>query len=151
MHEKIWAKCMESIGSKIPEQSFKTWFKPIVPIKFSLPVLTIQVPSQFFYEWLEDNYVQILKEAIQGEIGSEGKLEYSVIVDKGNSTNQPYTVNLAQKKGSSKFGQNKGDQKQYSSNPFEVQTVQGIYQNSNLNLEHTFDTYIVHDNTPLRL
>ncbi len=105
MHVKIWDKCLGLIGSEIPEQSFKTWFEPIIPIKFTHPVLTVQVPSQFFYEWLEDNYVHVLKAAIRAEIGKEGKLEYSVIVDKGNSSNQPYTVNLAQKKGFSKFGQ----------------------------------------------
>lgn len=145
MHVKIWDKCLEFIGSKIPEQSFKTWFEPIIPIKFTHPILTIQVPSQFFYEWLEDNYVQVLKAAIQAAIGEEGKLEYSVIVDKGNASNQPYTVNLAQKNGISKFGQIKGDQNQRFASPFALQAIDGCYQKSNLNPENTFETYIEGD------
>lgn len=136
---------MTYIGSKIPEQSFKTWFSPIVPIKFEHPVLTIQVPSQFFYEWLEDNYVKLLKEAIQSQIGPEGKLEYSVIVDNGNSINKPYTVNLAQKKDFSSFGQNKARNTNNFTSPFSLPEIHNSHQNSNLNSEYTFDTYIEGD------
>ncbi len=136
---------MNFIGSKIPEQSFKTWFKPIVAIKFDHPILTIQVPSQFFYEWLEDNYVQILKEAIQAEIGPQGKLEYSVIVDKGNSQNQPYLVNLAQKKENPSYGRNRNNNGQNFSSPFILPEIQNSHQNSNLNAEYTFETYIEGD------
>ena len=57
-------------------------------------VLTIQVPSQFFYEWLEEHYVNVLREVIQEHLGSEGKLEYSVVVDQGSDKTNPYTINL---------------------------------------------------------
>ncbi|MEI4908278.1 DnaA N-terminal domain-containing protein, partial [Klebsiella pneumoniae] len=75
------------------EQSFKTWFVPIIPVKLENKVLTIQVPSQFFYEWLEENYVSVLRRAIDAELGENGRLEYSVIVDKGNEVNRPYSIN----------------------------------------------------------
>ena len=42
--------------------------------------MTIQVPSQFFYEWLEENYVHTLKEAIAQEMGKGARLEYSVVM-----------------------------------------------------------------------
>jgi len=145
MHNKIWDNCLVYISGKIPEQSFKTWFKPIKPIKLDKHILTIQVPSQFFYEWLEDNYVHILKGAIRAEIGDEGKLEYSVIVDGGDKSNQPFTVNLAQKNGFSKVGQNNGRGKSGAVSPFTIQEVAGCYQNSNLNPQNTFDTYIEGD------
>ena len=56
-------------------------------------VLTIQVPSQFFYEWLEDNYVPVLKRAIHTVLGPTGRLEYSVVVDSGNQQTPPVSVN----------------------------------------------------------
>lgn len=145
MHQEIWDKCLSYIKGKIPEQSFKTWFSPIVPLKFQNNILTIQVPTQFFYEWLEENYVRILKEAIQKAIGSQGRLEYSVIVDNGNSLNQPYTVNLAQKNSSIKVGQNRGGQENSFRSPFSVPEVADCYQESNLNKENTFNTYIEGD------
>ncbi len=58
-------------------------------------MLTIQVPSQFFYEWLEDNYVNLLRKALDYAIGRDGLLEYSIIVDKGNESHQPLTMNVS--------------------------------------------------------
>ena len=47
----LWNQCLNIIKNDISEQSFATWFAPIVPLKFQNNTLTIQVPSQFFYEW----------------------------------------------------------------------------------------------------
>jgi chromosomal replication initiator protein len=52
------------------------------------------VPSQFFYEWLEEHYVHVLRTAIDAELGVEGRLEYSIVVDKGNEKNKPYVINI---------------------------------------------------------
>ncbi|AIZ64530.1 chromosomal replication initiation protein [Hymenobacter sp. DG25B] len=90
----VWANCLRIIRSSIGEQSFRTWFEPIVPIELQGNVLIIQVPSQFFYEWLEEHYVEELKRGIYQELGPEGRLEYSIVVDQGNSQNKPRTVNI---------------------------------------------------------
>ena len=63
------------------------------PLRVEGDVLTIQVPSQFFYEWLEDNYVPVLKRAIHTVLGPTGRLEYSVVVDSGNQQTPPVSVN----------------------------------------------------------
>jgi len=90
----IWDNCLSYIRENVGEQPFHTWFKPIVPIQYQNGVLTIQVPSQFFYEWLEENYVHLLRKAIDKEIGRHGRLEYSVIVDQGNAQSKPLAINL---------------------------------------------------------
>ena len=91
MHELIWKNCLEYIKERIPNQSFNTWFKPIKPLRSEGNILTIQVPSQFFYEWLEENYVHTLKDAIAKEMGANARLEYSVVmedskIENGNAT-----------------------------------------------------------------
>ena len=91
------------VKEQIPEQSFNTWFMPIVPVKLEDSTLTIQVPSQFFYEWLEENYVHILQKVIQKVIGQNGKLEYSEVMDNGSASNQPYTFKVGGKKFSSRL------------------------------------------------
>jgi chromosomal replication initiator protein len=90
----VWANCLRIIQSNIGEQSFRTWFQPIVPVALQANLLIIQVPSQFFYEWLEEHYVDVLKKAITQELGPEGQLEYSIVVDQGNEQARPRTVNL---------------------------------------------------------
>ncbi|TDE10324.1 chromosomal replication initiator protein DnaA [Dyadobacter psychrotolerans] len=93
--DQIWNACLSVIQQHIPDQSFRTWFEPIRPLKLYGKVLTIQVPSQFFYEWLEDNYVNLLRKALDYAIGRDGLLEYSIIVDKGNEKHQPLTMNVS--------------------------------------------------------
>lgn len=90
---KVWDNCLEVIKDNVSTQSFKTWFEPIKPIKLHEGVLTIQVPSQFFYEWLEEHYITLIKKTIKKELGAEGRLEYSIIME--NTYNaKPYTVKV---------------------------------------------------------
>ncbi|TGE19267.1 chromosomal replication initiator protein DnaA [Hymenobacter elongatus] len=92
--QTVWVNCLRVIKANIGEQSFRTWFEPIMPVQLHNNVLIIQVPSQFFYEWLEEHYVDVLKKGIYQELGPEGRLEYSIVVDQGNSQNKPRTVNI---------------------------------------------------------
>jgi chromosomal replication initiator protein len=94
LHEKIWTKCLSIIKDNITLNSFNTWFAPIKPVRIVNNVLTIQVPSQFFYEWLEEHYIELLKKTIKKELGSDGRLEYSIVMDNSQNNNlKPYTVN----------------------------------------------------------
>ena len=92
--ETIWNSCLKVIKDNIPLQAFKTWFEPIVPVKLESHILTIQVPSHFFYEWLEEHYITLLKKVIKKEIGTEGQLEYSIVMENNNKNATPYTVKL---------------------------------------------------------
>lgn len=92
--EEVWDKCLQVIKANISEQSFKTWFEPIVPFRLDGRTLTIQVPSQFFYEWLEENYIHVLRRALDYAIGRDGQLEYSIIVDTGTDRQPPIKVHV---------------------------------------------------------
>lgn len=78
----VWKNCLAYIKGKISEKDFETWFEPIIPYKIKENTLTLQVPSQFFFEWLEENYLGLLKEVIHYALGRDGKLMYSVITDR---------------------------------------------------------------------
>lgn len=96
-HEEVWNSCLQIIKDNVPSISFKTWFEPIVPIKLSDQVLTIQVPSPFFYEYLEEQYIDILKKTLHKVLGTEAKLEYNVVVENNNYTEadkQHHTVKM---------------------------------------------------------
>jgi len=140
MHVETWEKCLLFIRERIPAQSFSTWFEPIVPVRLQDNVLTIQVPSQFFYEWLEENYVHLLKQAIKSEIGQAGRLEYSVVVDKGDEQIKPVTVNVSGASNS----QNKNRVNGYDAykNP---DFHRELKNNSNLNPSYRFENFIEGD------
>jgi len=139
----VWNECLRVIEQHVNEQSFSTWFKPINPVKLEGTSLTIQVPSQFFYEWLEDNYVQQLKLAIKTTLGQSGRLEYAVVVDRGNSSNQPYVVSYPQNNSGSKKATAPSEPDR---TPFEMKSLNAeALTNSNLNPTYTFTTYIEGD------
>ncbi|MFZ4544176.1 MAG: chromosomal replication initiator protein DnaA [Saprospiraceae bacterium] len=81
-HQSVWANCLKTIQKNINAQSFKTWFDPIRPVHLHDSVLTIQVPNKFFYEWLEEHYVALLRMSIRQELGERGRLEYQIMVTK---------------------------------------------------------------------
>ncbi len=138
----VWNECLRVIEPHVNEQSFSTWFKPINPVKLDGSSLTIQVPSQFFYEWLEDNYVQVLKLAIKNVLGANGRLEYAVVVDRGNSQNQPYVVSYPQGNAVKKNAALAVESK----SPFDMQSLHSdTLLQSNLNPNYTFNTYIEGD------
>ncbi|GAB2483836.1 chromosomal replication initiator protein DnaA [Algoriphagus taiwanensis] len=139
----VWNECLRVIEQHVNEQSYSTWFKPINPVKLEGSSLTIQVPSQFFYEWLEDNYVQVLKLAIKSTLGQNGRLEYAVVVDKGNSANQPYVVSFPQGNAP---GKKPITPPAEVKTPFEMQSLDAdMLTQSNLNPNYTFNTYIEGD------
>jgi len=95
MHEEVWNRCLKIIKDNVPSISFRTWFEPIIPLKLESNILTIQVPSPFFYEYLEEQYIDILRKVLRKELGYEAKLEYSVVMENnGYANSKPYTVKL---------------------------------------------------------
>jgi chromosomal replication initiator protein len=149
-HDFIWENCLKVIKDNLPIQAYKTWFEPIVPIKLEESehekTLTIQVPSHFFYEWLEEHYILLLRKVIKKELGTEGKLEYNIVMENNSSNSNPYTVKLpTSNKGSLK---NKPvsvpldiNEKQIR-NPFIIPGLKKVTVESNLNPIYSFDNFV---------
>ena len=83
-HVVLWNRCLNMIHDNVQETTFKTWFMPIVPLKYEDNALTIGVPSPFFYEFLEEKFADLLRSALDKEIGEGTQLMYSVLTDKIN-------------------------------------------------------------------
>ena len=80
----LWNRCLLFIRDNVNATAYKTWFEPIVPLRYEDNALTIGVPSPFFYEYLEEKYVGMLRAAIYKEIGEGTELMYSILTDKTN-------------------------------------------------------------------
>ena len=139
----VWNNCLEIIKEDVADQGFNTWFMPIVPLRLDGKTITIQVPSQFFYEWLEEHYIHVLKKALNTIIGEGAKLEYSVIVDQGNKQNAPYVINLPNR-SVGKGNAYQRNQRPVGSNPFHLDVLTEP-QESQLNQAYSFDSFIEGD------
>ncbi len=76
--------CLDIIRDNVPEAVFTTWFADIKPLKYEDSTLTIQVKSNFVYEFLEGNYVDLLGYTLNKVMGEGTQLMYSVLTDKEN-------------------------------------------------------------------
>jgi chromosomal replication initiator protein len=146
--EKIWQNCLDVIRDNVNQQSFKTWFEPIRPVKLNGKVLTIQVPSQFFYEWLEEHYIDLLKKTINKELGPEGRLEYSIIMENSYRSSNPYTINIPAVNAKTKnppvsmpIDLNSNSIK----NPFILPGLKKLNVESQLNPNYSFDNLVEGD------
>ena len=77
----LWEDCLSVIKDIIPEAAFDAWFKPIIPLSYEDCNFTIQVPSQFFYEYLEEKYVNVLKMTLNRVVGEGTMLKYRVVLN----------------------------------------------------------------------
>lgn len=141
----VWNDCLDVIREHVGEENFNTWFKPIKPIRVDGDILTIQVPSQFFYEWLEDNYVQVLKRAIHTVLGPTGRLEYSVVVDSGNQQTPAVSVSYPANGTGTRRSAMNGSFGPDDYSPFSYKALNPQTVNSRLNAAYSFDNFVEGD------
>ncbi len=148
-HTTAWDSCLKVIKDNISLQAYKVWFEPIIPVKLEQSILTIQVPSHFFYEWLEQHYIGLLSKVIKKEIGPEGSLEYSIVMESNHRNATPYTVKLPTQNNSQ--GQNSpqsiplGATEPQIRNPFIIPGLKKVTIESNLIPSFTFENFIEGD------
>lgn len=74
----IWNNCLQIIKDNVNESVYNTWFAPISAVSLDNNTLTVSVPSQFFCEWIEAHYYDLLQTTLRKVIGNEIKLKYSI-------------------------------------------------------------------------
>lgn len=145
---EVWDRCLKFIKDNLTGRAFETWFKPIKPVRLVDNVLTIQVPSTFYYEYLEENYIDLLKTSLRKELGNEAKLEYSVIMD-NSIDSEKKIVNLPAKEGVSyknKFSSETNAREDVSiKNPFVLPGIKNIQIDSQLNPNSNFNNLVEGD------
>lgn len=144
-HEHLWDKCLRIFRDNLNPQSFKTWFEPIKSVKLENKVLTIQVPSQFFYEWLEEHYVELLQKTLRKILGAGAKLEYNIIVDSNSTGSSPYTINLPTSRSGNQFSNEVNMPLNLASdikNPFIIPGIKRLNIDSQLLPRYVFDNFI---------
>ena len=79
-HIDVWNNCLRIIEQIVEPKKFDMWFKPIVPVSFKDQTITIEVPSDFYREYLEDLYLDVLQKTLKRVIGAGAKLVYKTKV-----------------------------------------------------------------------
>jgi chromosomal replication initiator protein len=151
--QSVWNNCLEFIKDNIQPQAYKTWFEPIVAVKLTDNALSIQVPSKFFYEWLEEHYVKILKVSLTKELGEKAKLVYIIKMENTYGNKQPFTEKIPSSNRSAVKSQevdiplnNKNPELR---NPFVIPGIRNVKIESQLNPNYSFENFLEGDSNRL--
>jgi chromosomal replication initiator protein len=120
-----WNQCLAIIRDNIDEQAYDKWFEPIKPLKYVDNTLTIEVPSPFFPELLEQNFAKLIRYTLNKVYGESTKLMYRCTVDQENKKGGYTDVS----------GTNRANDTKITANSFA----------SNLNQRYSFSTFIEGD------
>lgn len=137
----VWEACLEHVRAHVKPSTYKTWFEPLVATSLEGRLLTVAVPSTYFYEWLETHYFDLIQSALHLVLGEEARLQYSVRIRQPELAADPVAgdaalqglppVGTALPERSVQVRANEGER----SSHFEIGS-------SNLNAKFTFENYI---------
>jgi chromosomal replication initiator protein len=147
-HITVWHSCLQAIQKQVNPQSFRTWFAPIKPVRLEEKVLTIKVPNKFFYEWLEEHYVSVLKKTLRQELGEGAKLEYLVPRSNENTTVGEGSATPGHHDRYEPSREKGGGQSfaaEQIKNPFVIPGIKKVRIPSQLNENYTLDNFIEGD------
>lgn len=142
----LWDKCLFLIKENVTEQQFNSWFKPIVFESYddANKILRVQVSSMFVYEYLEENYIDLLSKVLTRVFGQGVRLTYRVLTDKANHLTQDlqqdsYAANVQAQRPTARANQS----------PTVLDAAQPQDIDSQLDVHKTFANYIEGDSNKL--
>ena len=148
-----WNNCLAFIKDNIQPQAYKTWFEPIVPLKLTENALSIQVPSKFFYEWLEEHYVKLLKIALTKELGESARLVYVIKMENTYGNKQPFTESIPSSQQAAVQSQQVdaplSSLNTQLKNPFVIPGIRNLQIESQLNPSYNFQNFLEGDSNRL--
>ena len=151
--QSVWNSCLAFIKDNITPQAYKTWFEPIKAVKLTDKALSIQVPSKFFYEWLEEHYVKLLKVSLNRALGEQAKLVYVIKMENTYGNKQPFTEKIPSTQRSQVASQEVDvpikNRNPELKNPFIIPGIRNVKIESQLNPNYSFDNFLEGDSNRL--
>jgi chromosomal replication initiator protein len=123
--ESVWDKAIKIIQEKISKQNFDTWIKPIRIVNMEDKCVQLAVPNKFFKDWLMDNYVSMIRNALHDVVGISVDIDFVVTKNK-DKKQEPVQLNL-----------------EHSQNLAANQSINRNKNISFLNSNYTFDRFVI--------
>lgn len=136
MDQDIWIKALEGIKQRINDQGFKTWIDPLRALRLEGDELEIVVPNVFFVEWINDKYLDIIKEEIART--ANRSLDIRFLIEEVAQQNAETSKSIVEKPTS--ISRVEGD----AANKITVEAATTLKPYSEqLNPKYTFENFVV--------
>ena len=80
-HDFLWDKAKKTLKETEPSHAYSTWFEPIGSIGLSGDTLILEVPNQFFFEWIQSHHKETIEKGVFKANGGEINIKYTVSPD----------------------------------------------------------------------
>lgn len=143
---EAWDKTLTLIRENVSEQQYNTWFKPIVYESFeaSTRTLLVQVPSPFVYEYLEENYIDLLSKVLRRTFCDQIRLKYRIVTDQEHHLTQDVEAEQTDLSVKTQLAKTRVNE-----SPTALDAAQPQQLDPNLNPHQTFNNYIEGDSNKL--
>lgn len=143
---EAWDKTLTLIRENVSEQQYNTWFKPIVYESFeeSSRTLLVQVPSPFVYEYLEENYIDLLSKVLRRTFCDQIRLKYRIVTDQEHHLTQDVEAEQTDLSVKTQLAKTRVNE-----SPTTLDAAQPQQLDPNLNPHQTFNNYIEGDSNKL--
>ena len=141
-HIRVWDNCLKTISDFIPATSYRTWLEPIRPISLNDSTFTIEVPSDFFREYIEEHFIDYIGKALRREIGIDAKLVYKVNLTNNETVTVPHQNTNEFKNRPIPFPRT---EEKGNINPFIIPGLQQLNIDPQLNPNYCFTNFIEGD------
>src|SRR6267142_4830586 len=74
----VWQGALEKIQTHISSQTFETWFRSLGPLDFDGSAMVLEVPSQFYVDWLDHHYRGLIESSLAAVAGHPVILAFQV-------------------------------------------------------------------------
>ncbi len=74
----LWDRCLENLKKDLNRQSFETWFKPTKGSMSDNNTLKVQVPNEFFRDWIRDHYQPQIQKALKSVHAEQLEIQFEV-------------------------------------------------------------------------
>lgn len=149
----VWGKCLKFMRDNLNaaedtndlkklEKSFDFMFDKVQPVSLINHNLTLLVPSDFYKEYIEDNYLSLLSAALRKNIGKGVKLWYSVMENKPSGKEQPILQNVKGNSVAAPKTQEAMPKAKKLVNPFVAPGIKKVSIEANLIPNLSFDNFV---------
>lgn len=76
--EELWNNSLSRIEERVGDNIIDLWFRPIKLSQVKEQQITVDIPNRFFKDWIEDNYPDIIGEALRGILGYPVTVRYRI-------------------------------------------------------------------------
>ncbi|MGL4909213.1 MAG: chromosomal replication initiator protein DnaA [Bacteroidales bacterium] len=143
-HQEVWSSCQSIIKDNVTKESYRALFEKIHSLSLVDNKLTVQVPSHFIYEYIEENYLDLLRKTIRRELGEDAQLEYSITVAGQSSRPIPQQFTGTPRNKPIPLT-NAGDKPIGAFNPFVMPGLRNLEIDPQLDPKYSFENYIEGD------